>query len=255
MTWSTAGAALRGSVHVRNGMPLQDSVRTWSDGERAVIVVADGHGHHQHFRSDVGADLATTIALDVLGRALTERAAVDAADWRRTTAEVVATWRAAVADHSAAQDDEEPAGLTPYGTTLLALAVDDTSVVALQIGDGDLVVVSADGEARRPLPEDPRLDGVRTSSLCQPDPLEDLRVAVFPATDVALGYVCSDGFGRARVDADWWRATGSQLLDLTRDHGIDWVRQHLPGWLEEPASVGGDDTALALLIHVHHDVG
>ena len=47
-----------GSVHVRDQRPLQDAVATFAEDDVSVIAVADGHGHHLHFRSDVGARLA-----------------------------------------------------------------------------------------------------------------------------------------------------------------------------------------------------
>ena len=81
--------------------------------------------------------------------------------------------------------------------------------------------------------------------------LDALRVTVVDSRveEVALAFLCTDGFGRSRVDADgWWRQTGEQLLDFSRRRGLNWIREQLPEWLAEPALVGGDDTTLALLV-------
>jgi hypothetical protein len=151
-------------------------------------------------------------------------------------------------------DDE--AGATadpvrPYGTTLLAAAASGDLMVFLQIGDGDSVLVSTHGEASRAVPEDPELDGLHTASLCQPDPLRSLRLSVVDARveEVVLAFLCTDGFGRSRVDAGgWWRQTGEQLVEFGRSRGLGWIADQLPAWLEEPARVGGDDTSMAIIV-------
>jgi hypothetical protein len=120
-----------------------------------------------------------------------------------------------------------------------------------QIGDGDAVVVSTTGRAFLPLPDDPELDGQRTTSLCQPDPLRSLRCAGLDASkDVALGFLCTDGFSSPQLDRHgWWQPVGTELLEHLRENGVEWVTAKLPGWLTEPALLGGDDTTLAVLAH------
>jgi hypothetical protein len=253
--WTVLSGTQIGSVHLRDGRPLQDAVRTWAEGDAAVAAVADGHGHHEHFRSDVGAQIAVDAAVDALVAALPTL--TDAVTAERILPEVasraVAAWRDGVRRHV----EQTPFGagvpadpLRPYGTTLLAMAVTDEVLAVLQIGDGDTVVVDGAGRASRPLPADPESDGVSTASLCQPEPLRSLRTASIevPAADVVLAFQCTDGFGSSRVDADgWWRQTGEELVRFGRERGLDWVAEQLPGWLEEPAQVGGDDTTLALI--------
>ncbi|MFC5728001.1 MULTISPECIES: protein phosphatase 2C domain-containing protein [Nocardioides] len=267
--WTTLSGTTIGSVHVRDQLPIQDAVLTWSDlaSGQAVIAVADGHGHKLHFRSDTGSALAAVSAVEVLRRMLPELGALDGPDngeaaldlLSRTAASLVDTWVAKVTHHleanpySPAEVEAGAAGdpLRAYGTTILAAAAVGDLIAFLQIGDGDSVLVSAHGEASRPLPEDPDLDGLHTTSLCQPRPLDALRVAVVDARvdDVALIFLCTDGFGRPRVDADgWWRETGEQLLEFSRTRGLNWIRDQLPEWLAEPARIGGDDTTMALMV-------
>lgn len=259
--WTVTEASRLGSVHQRDHRPLQDSARAWSEGPNAVIAVADGHGHSLHFRSHVGADLATDRAVAALTAVLPGWTDVERAraELPGVAAAVVSAWTNAVLDHLAGEpfapgDPVDIASATgplqPYGTTLLGLGANEHVLAAFQIGDGDTVAVHGDGTAFRPIPEDPALDGVHTPSLCQPDPMSALRLAVLDpaADDVVLAFVCTDGFGGSRVDSDgWWRETGTQLLEFARDRGLPWVAEQLPGWLEEPALVGGDDTSLALL--------
>ena len=267
--WTTLSGTTIGSVHVRDQLPLQDAVLTWSDHDsgQAVIAVADGHGHKLHFRSDTGSALAAVSAVEELRRMLPQLHALDGPDHgeaavdlvHRSAAALVDTWVTKVQHHleanpySAAEQEMGAADdpLRAYGTTILAAAAAGDLIAFLQIGDGDSVFVSSYGEAARPLPEDPDLDGLHTSSLCQPRPLDALRVAVVDARvdDVALVFLCTDGFGRSRVDADgWWRQTGEQLLEFSRSRGLHWIREQLPEWLAEPALIGGDDTTMALLV-------
>lgn len=267
LRWTTLSGTAIGSVHVRDQLPLQDAVHTWSDPEQgyAVVAVADGHGHHAHFRSDTGAAMAVVSAVEELRRilpAVAEAGSDRDAAWgllRGAAAGLVDTWTAKVRHHAEAQPFTEHElevsaaadPLRPYGTTILAAAAVPGLMLLLQIGDGDTVIVTSTGEAARPLPEDGDLDGVHTSSLCQPRPLDALRIAVLDVRerDVALVFLTTDGFGKPRVDASgWWRETGEQLLAFCRSHGLAWIHEQLPAWLAEPAKVGGDDTTLALLV-------
>ena len=178
--WTPLSGTQIGSVHVRDGRPIQDAVRTWVEGDTAVVAVADGHGHHEHFRSDVGARLAVDAAVDALVAGLADLA--DAATAQRAITDIAAravqTWTAGVRQHAAENPFEGGAprdALRPYGTTILAMAAVGDSLALFQIGDGDTVVVDSSGHASRPLPEDPDADGVTTASLCQPNPLKSLR--------------------------------------------------------------------------------
>ncbi len=260
--WTVLSASRIGSVHVRDELPLQDAVLTWSDGAQAVAAVADGHGHKAHFRSDIGSALAAVSAVEELRRVLGDLTDPEAAGGVVTAAAeaIVDSWVTKVRHHieanpfDVAADDRHAAAvqdpLRPYGTTLLAAAVSGDLLVVLQIGDGDAVLVTDQGEALRAVADDPQLDGMHTSSLCEPQPLRALRTSVIDTRveDVALAFLCTDGFGTSRVDAEgWWRQTGEQLVDFGRTRGLDWIREQLPSWLEEPAQIGGDDTSMVII--------
>ena len=259
--WTILSASRIGSLHVRDELPLQDAVLTWTDGMQAVASVADGHGHKAHFRSDIGSALATVSAVEELRRVVGDLTDPETAGDIVSTAAaaIVDSWVAKVRHHIEANPfdlaDERHAAavsdpLRPYGTTLLAAAVSGDLLVVLQIGDGDAVLVTDQGEALRAVPDDPDLDGLHTSSLCEPQPLRALRTAVVDTRveDVALAFLCTDGFGTSRVDAEgWWRQTGEQLVDFGRTRGLDWIREQLPQWLEEPAQIGGDDTSMVII--------
>lgn len=258
MTWVALSASQIGSRHVRDGRANQDAHLTTTSTYGAVAAAADGHGHHAHPRSGTGALLAVRHLTELLETALPELTTVTVAETivrDRIGPALVAAWRAAVEADAAAEpfpSGEHPDGPEEtwlrYGTTVLALAATHEVVVVLQLGDGDAVVVSDTGEVRSPLPPDELLDGVRTTSLCQPDPLASLRVVALPAAEVRLAYVCTDGFGKPQLDRHWWHQVGTELAQRAAEHGPGWLAERLPGWLEEPAAVGGDDTTMAVLV-------
>jgi hypothetical protein len=255
--WTALSGTQIGSAHVREQLPLQDSHAVHVADDVAVVAVADGHGHHLHFRSDVGSRLAVAIVTDLLTDAAPHLTAVRGAEVLADVgAALVDRWTSAALEHLAQHPVDLPGSdretrTRPYGTTVIAMVAAGDLLGVLQIGDGDAVLVTGDGRALRPLPKDPDLDGTRTTSLCQADPLYSLRSTVVDthADGVVLGYVCTDGFSAARVDADsWWQQTGEELMGFARDRGPAWIADRLPGWLEEPARIGGDDTTLALLV-------
>ncbi len=258
--WTVLSASRIGSVHLRDELPLQDAVHTWSDGAQAVVAVADGHGHRAHFRSDVGAALAAVSAVEELRRVVGDLSDPETAGDIVTAAAaaIVENWTSKVRHHIEANPFDladrhtavSPDLMRPYGTTLLAAAVSGDLLVVLQIGDGDAVLVTDQGEALRAVADDPQLDGMHTSSLCEPQPLRALRTAVVDTRveDVALAFLCTDGFGTSRVDTEgWWRQTGEQLVEFGRSRGLDWIAEQLPSWLDEPAQIGGDDTSMVII--------
>jgi hypothetical protein len=263
--WLVGAASRIGSVHVRDGMPIQDAYRTWNQGDCAVIAVADGHGHAAHFRSGRGSRLAVDLAVEVLvGRLLTSPGAGHGPGGERLGVEagalIVQRWTQCVLGDieqhpfSPAEVNMLSGGsdldlLRAYGSTFVAMALTRTTLTVLQLGDGDAVVSMRDGRIFRPLPEDADLAGSRTTSLCQPDPLRSLRCTSIDLTaePVTLGFVCTDGFGSSRVDPNWPQQVATELGERVSAHGIGWVSDRLEGWLEEPALYGGDDTTLAVV--------
>ena len=170
-------------------------------------------------------------------------------------------WREAVlADLAAdpfddAEQDHRLPGDDPtiaYGSTLLLAVAADRWLVLAQIGDGDVVGVRPDGSADLPVPADPQLDGLVTTSLCGADPVSDFRVAVVDTAQVPLLAVllATDGYGNAQVIEAWPEAFSRDLAWLLRGHDDRWLAEQLPAWTARCASADGsaDDTTVALLL-------
>lgn len=272
--WLVLTASERGAAHVAVKTPNQDSVaveRAGADG--VVTAVADGHGHSRHLRSAKGSQLAVSIGCRV-GQEFADRLPADARTDVDARADVlaematsflvpaiVARWRSAVlADVDAAPFTDAEQGRRRHGddptiaygsTLLLCLALADWLVLA-QIGDGDVVAVLADGTAALPVPVDPQLDGLATTSLCGPDAVSDFRVAIVNTTRTPLlaALLATDGYGNAQVVDEWPSSFSKDLAWLLKERDMRWLASQLPAWAARCASSDGsaDDTTVALLI-------
>jgi serine/threonine protein phosphatase PrpC len=280
--WLVLTASERGASHVAVSSPNQDAVATERAGAQGVVAAgADGHGHPRHLRSARGSKLAVTIGCQVaqeLADRLEAGTAILAQPDPATTAAaiadeiteladeflvpaVVSRWRkAVVADINADPFTQaEQARRYPgddatiaYGSTLLLCMVLHDWLILAQIGDGDVVGVRADGRAVQPVPADPQLDGLVTTSLCGSDPLADFRVAAVDTSQNQLRAVllATDGYGNAQLVEEWPNAFSEDLAWMLRERDVNWLASQLPSWAARCASADGsaDDTTMALLI-------
>lgn len=287
--WVVLTASERGAAHVAVQTPNQDSVAVEPAGVGGVVTaVADGHGHSRHLRSARGSSLAVAIGCRV-GQELADQliarspelaepaSAAGAAPAGSGTAiaageitdlvrgfvipAVVERWRTAVLADVAAdpftdsEQDQRRRGDDPtiaYGSTLLLCVALREWLIITQIGDGDVVGVRADGTATLPIPVDPQLDGLVTTSLCGPDAAADFRIGVVnvAATPLLAALLATDGYGNAQVVDRWPDSFSKDLAWLLRERDTRWIASQLPAWAARCASADGsaDDTTVALLI-------
>ncbi len=167
MKWRVINASVRGSAHQRSGLPNQDAVdygsAPGSDAPLTVLAVSDGHGGGRHFRSQVGSTLAVHVSVKVVQEYLTP-AVVSMEDLSQLTQKIVDAWLAAVmsdlannpfseaelgalevAEGERSKDSVIEHPELTYGATLLVAAVTDDRMIYLQLGDGDILAVAADG--------------------------------------------------------------------------------------------------------------
>jgi hypothetical protein len=266
-------ASATGFHHIQRKVANEDA---WAHGQTqtgaTVVAVADGHGHHRHFRSGKGAALAVEVArrdaaewatwlgsIADPGSGAPPAMVIEAfrdgllpriwRDWWTAVEQDLVAWPLTPAEEAVRQDDDQ---VVAYGATLLLAVVVGDRVLLGQIGDGDMVAVTADGTVSGPVPTDPTLDGQRTTSLCQPDAIDAFRVAVLDAgaMRLALLLLATDGYGNAQTEDPWQPGVGADLLALLAEHGPAWIGEHLPDWVERCASAdgSGDDTTVALVM-------
>lgn len=276
--WLALGASVQGALHRKKSLPNQDALAWRPDSRRGppiVLAVADGHGSAKSFRSGTGARLAVEQAAELLmeflhswqgsnNLSLVKHTAEDqlpkalARCWKQAVQEHLAELPLAPAELDGLENSEGPASrskverepVLAYGTTLLAVAVADTFLLYVQQGDGDILAVTAEGEADRPLPRDERLFANETTSLSSQDAGLDFRVGLqpLPAAAPVLILVATDGYANSFRSDACFRQVGSDLLRILRTDGLAEVEGSLAQWLAETTAAGsGDDITLGLL--------
>lgn len=284
MTWHVIGESVLGATHKRSGLPNQDAISGLPDPQTQppsadvelplILAVADGHGSAKSFRSDRGSWFAVQVATEQLHQLLSQIDSTDLRVIQHIATEqlpqlVVRAWHKRVEENRAQEpytDDEwqrllekdgqraqqavEANPSLAYGATLLAVAVTETFVLYLQLGDGDILSVDVHGETQRPFPKDERLIANETTSLCLPKAWQEFRVRLVPtsAHSPMLILVSTDGYANSfRTEADFIRI-GRDYLQMMRTEGPDHVKQQLAQILADTSESGsGDDITLGLI--------
>ncbi len=278
MSWKAVHACVRGSSHQRSGLPNQDAaqctVAPGTQGTVAVAVVSDGHGSPRHFRSQIGSSLAVSTVAGTLQGFLRESVAGNGKvpfvpeQVHELERKIVSGWLAAVhadlernpftqAELATLEQEDGMEGRAAvesspelaYGATLLAAGATDKVLLYLQLGDGEILSVSATGTTTRPLPPDDRLIANETTSLCQPEAWKDFRSSwVTKPALPSLVLLSTDGYANSfRSDEDFLKI-GQDYLEIIRQQGIASLAEELPTILTEATQQGsGDDITLAIL--------
>ena len=280
--WRVIGESVPGASHLRAGIPNQDAilqVRESGRGLPLIVSVSDGHGSNKCFRSDRGSRFAVRKAAQLVGEFLDERrgrfdfAEIEGKAKDYLPREFVRRWKEAVEadlkvrpfsaeeldalekkDSARSRKLVEDNPLLAYGATSLTVAVEESFILYLQLGDGEILTISESGEVTKALPEDERLFANETTSLCSAGAERDFRVRLQQLKDErpALILLSTDGYANSFTDEAGFLKVGSDLLEMMRADGFDSVNASLKGWLEEATQAGsGDDTTLAVICRMN----
>ncbi len=282
--WYVEMTSEKGFMHIRNNMPLQDSISSsgnlYSEAGPIFLAVADGHGDISHFRSSTGASIATSLTIEILQQfadkvqlaGQTEKDRLISSDNIVETVlkDIVSNWKTAVLDDLANNPfnsneiktiearkltDYESNPTVAYGTTLIGCTIIGSVVLFVQIGDGDVVVMAGDGSVYNPIPIDPSLVSNRTTSLCQKNPIQSFRISVIniESTPIDMIMLSTDGFGNSQIEPNWYKGVLTDIASFSQKHGMLWVRENLPNWAKLCASRegSGDDTTIGLIVSEH----
>jgi serine/threonine protein phosphatase PrpC len=286
--WRIIASSVEGATHKRNGKPNQDRIKFFIDDQGkfpVILAVADGHGGKTYFRSGKGAGLAVETSLEICKDL--ENVSWDVIKDKKIIdflcRDIVQKWLEKV--HSDIEEnpftDEEkslitikkessskrPGGLknydniSAYGSTLITVFIHETYILYLQLGDGDILTVSEEGFVDKPLPEDERLFGNETTSLCLPEAWSDFRFRLIPldlsSTAPALIILSTDGYANSFLSEQEFEKVGIDLLENICTHhdgiqeGIDTIEDNLEDWLNVASQKGsGDDTTVGILCNI-----
>lgn len=266
--WGSISESVRGASHEKSGRPNQDFVKVERPLQRdvAIAAVADGHGSEHYFRSDTGAKLAVDAAIRQLKAISAERLR------RASVAElesylagrIVQMWAKAVhADVQRRPFSVEEVSRFPrlqqdptlaYGSTLLAVCATRNAALFLQIGDGDILIVSGNGRVGRAFDRDLQLIGNETTSLCSADAIQHIRVTrriwgeSTGAGLPALILLATDGYSNCFQDDAAFSQVGTDLLRMLQNNGVTAVKRQIEGWLRAASdSYSRDDITVAML--------
>jgi serine/threonine protein phosphatase PrpC len=277
--WRVIGETVPGASHLRAGVPNQDSLLFVRESSRAlpiVISVSDGHGSAKCFRSDRGSQFAVKKAAFLISEFLGERRGkFDLAEIENykdfLSTEFVRRWREAVETDlknepfteiefenleaksgAEAKKMIEENRFLAYGATSLTVAVEEDFILYMQLGDGDILNVSATGEVTKPLSEDPRLLANETTSLCLPKAEKDFRFLfqkISAEDSPAMIMISTDGYLNSfSSEAGFFQAGTDILQMLAAENGFHDVNDNLKTWLEEATQMGsGDDCTVAVV--------
>ena len=277
--YKSFSVTVRGAAHVSADKVCQDASLHYSDEFMEIAIVADGHGGDDYFRSDVGARIATEVALRVLketGKDIATLTEAELASFKnspsqqyavmaRAKREIVDLWRREVHSDYAANpfSKEDMKSISSkyvsryenkgifewaYGTTLIAAVVTDKCWFAVHIGDGNCIEVYNDNDFAESMPRDPRCVGEASSSLCQSDAFDVFRHYVSFEIPRFI-FVHTDGIDDAlltdtqRRDA-YYSITSSFVNDF--EHAVENVEKNVLTYIA--TNWKRDDTSLAGIV-------
>jgi hypothetical protein len=277
--WRATGRSVRGASHVRADLLNQDAIQWFPEsglGPPLIVTVSDGHGSPRNFRSDVGARIAVEETTKLIRELLLEGqpdpdklSAIKRTAQERLPGELTRRWRQTVACHLAdspitpeelvlleqrrdakARRSIERDPHLAYGATLLSVLVAESFVLYLQLGDGDILAVSENGEVTRPMPRDARLIANETTSLCMPEAWQEVRISfqALYGPHPALITLSTDGYANSFVNDAAFCKVGSDILDILHTDGVETVENNLSAWLADASAAGsGDDITMGIL--------
>lgn len=274
-----------GTSHLSSGKPVQDRAAAldivYGEGAKATaLLLSDGHGSEQHFRSDIGARFAIEAAAEALpyilevlpgrmgqtpvSRGPAESSCMTDADrtapdpacesaMRMFFTRINILWARKVLDHWKECPPPEGASMLAgaaraYGCTLVGAVRTESLWMSFQLGDGACVALNGDCTEADPIPGDSRCRMSRTTSMCIHQ-ARDFRYAYGRDIPPAL-MICSDGLADCyETHKDLARRFLAQIVIDYASEGFKYVEDEIAEVLPEMSeSITGDDMSLALWI-------
>jgi serine/threonine protein phosphatase PrpC len=260
MSWQILGDSVRGAAHCRNGKPNQDAWDALQNEHGTVLAVADGHGSRKYERSDVGAKLAVHAALALLNDFARQHQQTEDIRQIKQSADylprrLVQAWREAVDSEDNGQTEDSKQRYTLYGTTLLAALVTVNYALYLQIGDGDLLVLTKERQLQRPIPKNNQLIANETYSLCEDKAVYHIELSLQffnPNPPPELIFLATDGYANSFPNETEFEQAVQEFQQSCATHGIKTIQTHLADWLTETSEQGsGDDVTVAIMLSNH----
>ena len=259
-----------GKSHIQNNLSCEDYSAHYSDEKLSVIVISDGHGDKNCFRSAKGAKFACEIAINACRQFESITDHIDDiahCDFESLVtsmeSDIADNWKDKVLsdaqDHPFSDEElslasEQAQGIyrsgqkleKAYGCTLIFAMSTRVFWLAIQIGDGKCVAAYPDGVFMEPIPPDENCLGNRSTSLCNSNAKESFRHYYSNIKPVAA-FVSSDGVEESFDQAGLYNCFYS-LAYWLKEEGYDATIFKLEDLLPKISEGGsGDDVSVAIM--------
>ena len=268
------GCSVQGASHKRSETECQDSLKKIERDDGTIIMaVADGHGSKSCPYSKTGSSIAVNVFCKVMESYLDSFAEtpdmlltiLNREGDTKVAQTIDAEWKRRVLKVHSNNKRETPVDVdgeklkdkvyAQYGTTLVGLIITPTFLFALQIGDGDISYVNAEG-ADLVLKTD-KILGTETHSLCKIDSwkraVSIVRRVVLENDMPCLFMLSTDGFSNSYKDEAEFERTCVDYYAMIKEHGTDAVQQSLKQWLTETSEMGCGDDITVLMAYFTED--
>jgi len=273
-----------GRSHEKSRKPCQDSSLCCheSDEKFTYITVADGHGGDQYFRSDLGSRFAIEAGRECLTNGAARKALTDLCPKKddalliqkgkgrdrlilQLKERIIGRWNVLVREHYenhpfldtelnhipekyAERYRKNEIIESAYGSTLIAVLWTDTFMLALQIGDGNCVVVDSDGNFTQPIPEDEKCFLNMTTSLCDTEAINAFRHHFTQRHPIAL-IIGTDGITDSFAgDKGLYNFYRLILISFSQNDNDSEESEKLHDYLPRLSQKGsGDDVSIAMI--------
>ncbi len=286
--WIAESWSVTGSSHTRASTCNQDygSVDVINNGQILIAAVADGHGSKKCFRSERGSKFAVESAISnfksyilnlpnsdipsaIRNDISIEMPRAIVRDWQRKVDLDLFENPPSCFDLDKLSESErknfESNPRVAYGATLVGALVMSEISAFIQIGDGDLLIVTdlENGpNSIRPIPPDPKSFANYTASLSTNElnttekrphggggPWSDFRTRFIDnnGNPPAFILLTTDGYPNAFISDAAFQSVASDIISIIKTEGWEMVRSHMPIWLEDASRNGsGDDATVAI---------
>ncbi|MFD7909890.1 PP2C family serine/threonine-protein phosphatase [Streptomyces sp. NPDC059752] len=267
--WDTIQGSVQGVNKARN-QDHHDAEGLGTAARPLIMAVADGHGSAVHARSHFGSRFAVDLFVQqarqfaALAEPRGEQRPPSLA-WLMNYAQytlprqLVSAWQEKALGHWERNSTHGEPGPSPtdklvlYGSTLVGAVLTPRVFAAWQLGDGELTVVTDDGQVTVPLAPDEADLGDETESLCSPQAWLRVRTHWAPVTAPAraprLVSLSTDGLSKSFASDSGFRQFMAGLDERLSAEGPECVRAVLPQWLAKASQHSGDDTTLVAAWH------
>ena len=235
--------SVRGASHEEDNTPCQDSARFFIGDDFAVAAVSDGHGSEKHFRSASGSEMATRVAIRSICDFHERNHGLDGIftkdcdeTARRIAANIICGWNSEIAAHigllplneSERAIFDKYGGISNevmYGATLIVGCLTEKGCFGLQIGDGNFCALVGE-EMISPVPEDAKLVGNLTTSLCDSDAISSFRW-FYREGDFSGLVLSSDGLINSFLNESDFYSFGKRVLSAVENGSTSALAEHL----------------------------